>query len=252
MIVGKIYSLWRFPVKSLQGEKLNHVELGRQGLLGDRAYALIDKENGKVVSAKNVRLFPNLLQCKAVYLQNPTMDQPVPPVQITLADGTTICSESANADEALSAYFDRDVTLVRVDAAQGHIHFMDAYPVSVITTSTLENLNSLSPETNFDVRRFRMNIVIKTYESGFVENSWVGRAIDVGTNINLQIVKPDARCVMTTLAQDDLPKDLNVLRTLVKHNAVKINEKGEEPCAGVYAFTSGEGLISVNDDVTLE
>ena len=63
--VGFVATLWRFPVKSMGGEQLQDVEVTERGVLGDRAYALIDKDTGKVVSAKSVRLFPNLLDCKA-------------------------------------------------------------------------------------------------------------------------------------------------------------------------------------------
>ena len=67
MLLGAIEALWRFPVKSFKGEKLDQVEFDKQGVLGDRAYALIDKETGKVVRAKSVKLFPNLLNCGGVY-----------------------------------------------------------------------------------------------------------------------------------------------------------------------------------------
>jgi uncharacterized protein YcbX len=252
MIVGKIESLWRFPIKSFQGEKLTQLEVGKQGFIGDRAYALIDKETAKVVSAKNVRLFPNLLYCKAAYQEDPSTGKGIPPVQITLADGTTFSSDTQDVNSILSAYFRRDVTLARVDTNEKHDSFMDAFPISVITTSTLENLSRLSPETNFDVRRFRMNAIIKTPQEGFVENLWIGSALTIGESIRFLITKADARCIMTTLAQDELPKDSNVLRSLFKHNAVDIDGSGMEPCAGVYADVYGEGLVSVNDDVSLE
>ena len=60
--VGSAATLWRFPVKSMGDEQLQDVEVTKGGVLGDRAYALIDKDTGKVVSAKSVRLFPNLLK----------------------------------------------------------------------------------------------------------------------------------------------------------------------------------------------
>jgi MOSC domain-containing protein len=69
--VGSVAMLWRFPVKSMGGEQLHDVEVTERGVLGDRAYALIDKDTGKVVSAKNVRLFPNLLDYKAAFVEPP-------------------------------------------------------------------------------------------------------------------------------------------------------------------------------------
>lgn len=290
MIVGTIDALWRFPVKSFQGEKLDQLYIGKEGILGDRAYALIDKETGKVVSAKSVKLFPNLLNCSAVYLRNPQIDQEIPPVQITLADGTTVLSDAVEVDEVLSDFFRKEVTLARtapedytidqyhpdienLDPA-GHRNvsveqklgaalfkemgvksplppesFLDVFPVSVISTSTLEQLHQLQAESNFDVRRFRMNMVVKTNVSGFVENQWVGNALAMGKNVRLMVTMPDPRCVMVTLPQNGIPKDTNVLRTLVNHNRLDIMGGGKFPCAGVYAVVVEEGFVSIGDTV---
>jgi len=288
MFVGTIEALWRFPIKSFRGEKLDQVEFDKQAVLGDRAYALIDKETGKVVSAKSVKLFPDLLNCGAVYLQTPQLGQEIPPVQITLADGTIVVSDSDEVDQILSDYFGRDVTLARaapddytidqyhpdvenLDPA-GHRDtsveqklgsalfkemgvespltpgsFMDVFPISVISTSTLEYLHQLRPETKCDVRRFRMNIVVRTEHPGFVENSWVGNGLTIGENVRLMVTMPDPRCVMTTLAQNEIPKDTNVLRTLIEHNRLDIMGTGKFPCAGVYAVIEAKGLVRVND-----
>ncbi len=292
MIVGTIDALWRFPVKSFKGEKLDQVEFDKQGVLGDRAYALIDKETGKVVSAKSVKLFPELLNCSAVYLHPPQLGQEIPSVQITLADGTTVVSDSEEVDQILSAYFGRDVTFARVAPDDytidqyhpnvenldpvGHRNtsieqklgsalfkemgvesplppgsFMDVFPVSVMSTSTLEHLHQLRPETNFDVRRFRMNMVVNTNDPGFVENSWVGSALTIGNNVRLMVTMPDPRCVMTTLPQNVIPRDTNVLRTLVEHNRLDIMGSGKFPCAGVYAVIVAGGSVGMNDTVEL-
>lgn len=70
-LVGAVAGLWRFPVKSMLGEQLEEAELTARGLLGDRVYALIDAETGKVVSAKSVKMFPDLLDCRATFLEAP-------------------------------------------------------------------------------------------------------------------------------------------------------------------------------------
>jgi len=292
MLIGTIDALWRFPVKSFNGEKIDQVEFDKQGVLGDRSYALIDKETGKVVSAKSARLFPDLLMCRAVFLQPPRLGQEMPSVQITLPDGTTVVSDSKEVDQMLSAYFGRDVTLTRVapndftidqyhpdienldpaghrgtsveqklgsalfkemgvDSPLAPGSLMDVFPVSVMSTSTLDYLQQLRPETNFDVRRFRMNMVVKTNDPGFVENSWVGNTLTIENNVRLMITMPDPRCVMTTLAQDGIPKDNHVLRTLVEHNRLDIMGSGKFPCAGVYAVIGATGLVRVNDSVEL-
>jgi uncharacterized protein YcbX len=289
--VGAVTALWRFPVKSMQGEKVEAADLREAGLVGDRAYALIDTETGKVMSAKNPRLGPKLLGCRAVFAEAPEPGDEQPPVRITLPDGTTLGSHSPDCDTTLSDFFGRSVTLERAAPKdftidqyhpdiedldpEGHRDtvteqklgsalfaelglpsavpvgaFFDVFPLSVLTTSTLDRLNELRPESRFDERRFRMNVIVGTPEAGFLENRWTGRALRIGERVRLSITISDPRCVMTTLAQDDLPKDTEVLRTLVRHNRLDV-AGGLYPCAGVYAVVESPGPIREGDGVTL-
>lgn len=252
MKVGKIESLWRFPVKSFQGEKLDDAEIGHGGLLGDRAFALIDTETGKVVSATRVKLFPDLLMCKASYLDPPRHCEVLPPIKIILANGKTTTSDASNVNQTLSHFFGREVKLAQGTGSElSPGSFMDVSPLSVITTSSLDYMHKLRPETNFDPRRFRMNVIVRTEESGFVENEWIKKTIKLGNAAAVRITMPDPRCVMTTLPQEGLPKDSHVLRTLADYNRLDINGSGKLPCAGVYAVVERPGLIRVNDHVQL-
>src|ERR671913_1974881 len=245
--VGSVTGLWRFPVKSMRGERLDEAHVTEQGLVGDRAYALIDNDTGKVVSAKSVKRFPDLLACQAAFVQPPGADGDLPPVEITLPDGSTVRSDASDVSGVLSTFFQRDVTLARaapddytidqyhpdiedVDPA-GHRDtvveqklgaaffaeagipspvpigsFMDLFPVSVLTTSTLEQLSELRPQSRFDQRRFRMNVIVDTKEGGFVENDWGDHELTIGGAGRLGVALPDPRCVMTTLAQEEPPK----------------------------------------------
>src|ERR1700746_2396232 len=89
--IGSVVSLWRHPVKSMMGEELNASEVTKRGLLGDRAYALVDGSDGKVASAKNPRKWPHLFDCRAALADVPRTDAPL--VRITLPDGTVVDSE---------------------------------------------------------------------------------------------------------------------------------------------------------------
>ena len=88
-------------------------------------------------------------------------------------------------------------------------------PVSVLTTSTLDRLSELQPQSAFDVRRFRMNLIVTTPAHGFAENSWLGRALDIGDAVKLGVAMPDPRCVMT-VAQEGLDRDPQVLKALAR------------------------------------
>jgi uncharacterized protein len=290
--VGSVTGLWRFPVKSMQGERLDEAHVTEQGLVGDRAYALIDNDTGKVVSAKSVKRFPDLLACRAAFVQPPGADEDLPPVEITLPDGSTVRSDASDVSGVLSTFFQRDVTLARaapddftidqyhpdiedVDPA-GHRDtvveqklgaaffaeagipspvsvgsFFDLFPVSVLTTSTLQQLSELQPQSRFDERRFRMNVIIDSEEAGFVENDWVSRQLAIGETVRLSVALPDPRCVMTTLAQEELPRDNDILRTLTRHNRIQVADAGRFPCAGVYAVVVAPGTLRTGDEVAL-
>jgi hypothetical protein len=274
------------------GEQLDRADLTTRGLLGDRAYALVDVETGKVASAKSVKLFPGLLQCRAAFAEPPRPGREVPPVRITLPDGRTVDSASADANRALSAHFRREIVLARgapadftidqyhpdlegIDPA-GHRDtvveqklgsalfaemgmpspvpsnaFFDLFPLSVLSTATLARLAELRPQTRFDARRFRMNVIVDSSERGFPENAWIGQALAIGERVRIQIAMPDPRCVMTTLPQGDLPNDLDVLRTLTEHNRLQVAGAGPSPCAGVYATVAAAGEIRKDDRVAL-
>ena len=128
--------------------------------------------------------------------------------------------------------------------------FLDLFPVSVLTTSTLAQLQTLRPESRFDERRFRKNVVVDTREDGFVENEWIGHSLQIGDTVRIAVSLSDPRCVMTTLAQGDLPKDNEILRTLVRHNRLDV-AGGLYPCAGVYAVVEAAGSIQAGDQVSL-
>ncbi|QWG19213.1 MOSC domain-containing protein [Bradyrhizobium sediminis] len=129
--------------------------------------------------------------------------------------------------------------------------FFDVFPLSVMTSSTLARLDEVRPQSRFDQRRFRMNVIVKTERTGFVENGWIGRALGLGEGARINVAVPDPRCVMITVAQDGLPKDTDILRTVVEHNRVQVGGFGQLPCAGVYAVVAAPGTVRIGDRVLL-
>src|ERR671917_2902449 len=103
--VGTVRGVWRFPVKSMLGEQFHAAELTQRGVVGDRAYALVDKQTGKVASAKHAKLWPDLLKCRAAFVEPPCAGADVPPVRIELADGTSVHSDASDVDAVLSRFF---------------------------------------------------------------------------------------------------------------------------------------------------
>jgi uncharacterized protein len=100
--------------------------------------------------------------------------------------------------------------------------FFDCATVHLLTTATLDRLHHLYPRGRFEIARFRPNIVLALGpdEEGFVENAWVGRTISIGRAVRLRVTGLSGRCVMTSLAQGELPRDPGILRTAAQHNGV--------------------------------
>src|SRR6266545_4456975 len=107
---SSVVSLWRYPVKSMMGEELNATEVTEHGLLGDRAYALVDSSDGKVATAKNPRKWPRLFDFRANFIEPPRASAKVPPVRITLPDGTIATSQQSDLNQILSEALSRKVT----------------------------------------------------------------------------------------------------------------------------------------------
>jgi uncharacterized protein YcbX len=267
--VGSVVSLWQYPVKSMMGEELNATEVTERGLLGDRAYALVDSSDGKVATAKNPRKWPRLFDFRATFIEPARAAAKIPPVRIALPDGTAITSDQDDLNQILSKALNREVILraARGGAVnaeeywpdmEGLDHrdtvtdftlpegtFFDCAMVHLLTTATLDRLRELYPQGRFEVRRFRPNIVVQlaSDEKGFAENAWIGHTLAIGTAVRLNITGPCGRCVMTTLAQGDLSRDPEILRTAAQHNQVNV---------GVYAAVARGGSVRRGDPARIE
>jgi len=264
--LGSLASLHRYPVKSMMGEELNAAHISERGVFGDRFFALCDSETGQVVSAKNPRKWPGLFNYRAAYTTPPIEGTAMPPVRVALPDGGFSVSSATDFASSLSATLGRPVTLLAVPPQNAHMEeywpdmeelskrdivtdeamppgtFFDLAVLHVLTTSTLDQLRELNPRSRFEARRFRPNLIIDTGDQkGFVENEWVGKMIAIGSDARIHVDRPCFRCVMTTLAQGDLPKDPWILKTAAQHNGVRV---------GSYASVVQTGTVRIGDTLT--
>lgn len=267
--VGSAVALWRYPVKSMMGEELNATDVTERGVVGDRAYALVDRSTGKVASAKNPRKWAKLFDFRAAFTDRPRTGAKLPAVRITQPDGGVVTNEQPAVNQILSGLLGREVSLetaalekpsleeywpdieglahrekITDEAMPAHT-FFDLAVIHILTTATLDRLRELYPGGRFEVRRFRPNIVVEptSGQKGFLENAWIGRTLAIGDDVRLKITGPCPRCVMTTLPQGDLPKDGGILLTAARHNEVNV---------GVYAAVLRGGTIRRGDAVRLE
>jgi uncharacterized protein YcbX len=270
--LGSVAALWRYPVKSMMGEELNSSAITDRGLLGDRQFAVVDRATGKIGGAKNPRKWGNFFGFRATYCEPPQVGAAMPPVRITLPDGTGVTTGQADVEQLLSRAFGREVALEearpqeRSPGATAEEYwpdmagldyrdtvtdfempagtFFDIGVVHLLTTATIDRLRALYPQGRFEARRFRPNIVVSIpgEDRGFVENDWVGGTVAIGDSVRLAITEPCPRCVMTTLSQGDLPKDSGILRAAAQHNGVNV---------GVYASVVRGGTTRRGDGISL-
>ncbi len=278
--LGTIKQIWRYPVKSMQGERLTSVRVGRGGLVGDRSWATRDEEQGEIRGGKRLA---GLMQCSARYLSEPDEDK-VGVAQITLPDGTRFASDAPDASDRLSEALAHLVTLWPLQPADQLDHYrrreplaeaalrsifalepdeplpdlagipeairefatppgtyFDAFPLMMITQASLDELKRLAPDATIDVRRFRPNFLIDTGDLG---PGFVERDWP-GARLRcgelvVNITVPCVRCVMTTRGFADLPKEPKIMRTLVREAEQRL---------GVCAEVETPGVVRVGDTV---
>jgi uncharacterized protein len=246
--VGTVAQVWRYPVKSLQGEQVERLEIGPGGAKGDRTLAIVDPAAGKVLSAKR---HAQLLMASA------RLDGE--DVVLTLPDGAQLEAGDPGVHAALSAWLDHEVRLEPPPAdgvfpmemysgmsdedtpifdwpgPQGT--WLDLADAHWLTTASLAAASALHPDGGWDVRRFRPTALIEAAEDGFVEDAW--SAIEVGS-VTSDIFMPTPRCSMPSRAQPGLERDKAIGTTI---------RDGHENNLGVYASISRAGSLAVGDTV---
>ena len=252
----------------MMGEELNSSYVTERGLLGDRTFALVDRLTGKVASAKNPLKWGRLFDCRASFVDSPQLGRTLPGVRISLPDGNAVASDQLGTDDLLSKALGAQVNLTMSPSEEPTYEeywpdiegrpnrdtltdefmpphtFFDLATLHLLTTATMDRLRELYPEGRFEARRFRPNLVVENSDAakGFAEEGWIDRALQIG-EVRIRITRPCSRCVMTTLAQGDLPQDLGILRTAARYSQAKV---------GVYASVEKGGRIRRGDSVWVD
>jgi len=256
--VARIY---RYPVKSMLGEDLDAVEINARGVLGDRAYAVIDPAENRVGSAKIPHKWRRLYEFTAMY--PPGDDPTLPPPLILFPGDTPATGTDAGLDARLSQALGKPVRFVsekpedlKLEAVKPGLDavdleetvdfplinpFFDFAALHILTTATLAHLRTLYPAGDYDARRFRPNLVLDAPgETGFLEETWVGKTIAIGDQVRLRVFKTTHRCAATALPHHGLPNDPEILRAANRHNSGNV---------GVYATVEQPGIVRLGDQV---
>jgi uncharacterized protein YcbX len=240
-LVGRIAGIWRYPVQSMQGERLEAAEIAANGVVGDRAYGLVDPEVGMVVSsAQGRRKWREIVTLAARYAAAPGRNGTAAPIEILLPDGTVLTNDRADIDSRLADALGAPVHLADKAAENARSEYGHA-PLHLLTTASLRQFAEHHPEGRFAPARFRPNLLIDMgEEKGFAEQGWMERRFRLGDAVEIAVTEHCKRCVMTTLPQGDLPIDPVILHTTSMHNQTR---------AGIYAAVLTPGEVRVGDPV---
>jgi uncharacterized protein YcbX len=244
-----VVGLARYSVKSMQGTDCQSVDIGLEGVVGDRDWALVDTRTGRLMSAKR---YSALLHWSA--------DDD----GITVADGPTVRFDDPDINAILSEHLGRPVELHRsgldtslsyemtfeppnddaeyiaIDAPPGR--FVDLAPLHVVSKQTLEGCAAACPDLNWDVRRFRPNLVVDAPGlEPFGEDAWCGHRLRVGGAV-LEPRQPTVRCAMPLRAQPTLDRQPDLYNALEDLHANHL---------GIYVWVEQPGAVALGDEVVL-
>ncbi|MCU1369413.1 MAG: domain containing protein [Ilumatobacteraceae bacterium] len=250
--IGTVSACWRYPVKSLQGSTAEQLVIDPSGVGGDRTHAVIDPESGHLLSAKRV---------KALFDGFATDER------ITLPDGQVLRFDDPAMDDVLSTWLGRRVHLAEQEEAGERSFemtfdppddeaeyyeipapagtFLDLAPLHVVTTATLAGCAAARPDLDWDVRRFRPNLVLDVDVPPFGEQAWVGQQVAIG-DVVITVDSPTVRCAMPLRAQPGgIERQPGLFKAMSELNEAFPNH------LGLYCSVVEPGTVSLGDPVSL-
>ncbi|MFD9407388.1 MOSC domain-containing protein [Streptomyces sp. NPDC059989] len=232
-VLGTIERIWRYPIKSTGGERLEAAAVDGRGLVGDRLYAVRDAE-GRFGSGKNTRRFrrmPGLLRLTSRYPGGAEVPE------LLDEDGVPVPDPTAYLRRRLGR---EDIEVAR----EGTVSHFDQLPLSLLTTATLDWVRAAVPGVPVDERRFRPNLLVRTPPGTrpFVEDEWFGGAARIGEDLRVRFERSSERCVMTNEAQPGLPHSPLILRAIARAHDTRLD---------ALATVTRPGRVRLGDPVQL-
>ncbi|WP_180356040.1 MOSC domain-containing protein [Aliirhizobium smilacinae] len=234
---GRVTELWRYPVSSIGGERLEIAEIDQYGVTGDRLYGLFDADSGQVAAPEKETRWRPALFLSARIGSSGQVDLRFPEVDwISISD--------ISVTERLTEHFGFEVGIGRYgDHSAGSEPKVSpryvASPLHIVTTASIRTLEQMTGEISVDPRRFRPNILIETFGEAFPEKKWLGHKLQIGS-VCSRVIEETKRCGMTLIAQPGIEERPEVLRGILRHNRRNL---------GVYGDIEMPGVVRIGDRV---
>jgi MOSC domain-containing protein len=246
-----VMAIWRYPVKAMLGELLDRVGVAAGGLDGDRRWVVAEAAGGTRIANKRGPTDARLRACRARLDRGGEL-------AVTLPDGHTTVTGVAAVAAALSDLLGRGVTLVehpgggdRFARTGGHHDFA---PLHLLTTRTLAHMSAVAPESDWDARRFRPNLVLDdgAAPGELTERELLGAELRGSSGVRLRVGLPTPRCVVPTRAREELPADPRILKAIAGQSRWDLGPFGRPGCLGAYAEVARGGHLVVGERLTVE
>jgi uncharacterized protein YcbX len=246
-----VVAIWRYPVKAMLGELLDRVGVAAGGLEGDRRWVVAEVAGGRRIASKRGPTDARLRACRA------RLDDGGELV-VALPDGHTTATGVTSVAEALSDLLGRRLTLVehpgggdRFARTGGHHDFA---PLHLLTTRTLAHMRAVAPQSDWDVRRFRPNLVLDDgmAPGELTERALLGTELRGSSGVRLRVGLPTPRCVVPTRAREELPADPPLLKAIARQSRWDLGPFGRPACLGAYAEVARGGRLAAGERLTVE
>lgn len=237
-IAGHVVEMWRYPVSSMAGERVDSARLDATGIPGDRDWGVFDAVSGEIADPSKAKWCVAMPQVWSRIGDSGAIEVSID--SDNWGDPTqALCRQQLN--DVLG--FDAVLRRYAAPGADGPQPSYKRSPIHLLTTAALRALQAALPDSVLDVRRFRPSVLVDLPDSAsrIPEYDWIGKEIRIGGAI-LRGVRPCGRCAFTTLEQEGLPQDMQVLRTL----ALRF-----ERHFGIYCDVIQPGMIGAGDTVTI-
>ena len=240
MLVGYLQEVVRHPVKSFRGESVSETNVMSYGLYGDRSHAWIDEGRGD--KFLTITQFKEMACYQASFVGEEEIEE-YPKLEIVTPEGRKWAWEDSELTQELEQKSGRKVRLVVYPPNEVPLGAIEEEHLLLVTDASLDELQEQWGKEGLDHRRFRPNLFISlTDKVPFIEESWFGKRVKIGAEVEIEIKRHCERCMIITVDPENAERDPSLLKTVAKER---------DNHFGVYASVIKTGKIRVGDEIHL-